>query len=155
MLFFNYYQIRSFVASLLLTAVFLFVPSTVIAAEVNLEWDKNSEPDVAGYKVYYRQAHEDYDYDNPAWAGSANQCVIPNLEEDTNYYFIVRAFTYSGHESEDSTEAEYDYEYSYELDTNFDIGFELEANNYTPIAGGPGVGGSGDGCFIGSAMNYN
>ena len=149
---FAFCQIRLFVASLLFIAVFLIVPPIVIAAEVNLGWDKNSEPDVAGYKVYCRQAHEDYDYDKPTWFGVANQCVIEDLDEDTNYYFVVRTYTYSGEESEDSNEVEYDYEYASESDTNVDIGIdigsELEINNNAPVVGGPGAGDSGGGCFI-------
>ncbi len=148
MLLFTFCQIRLFVASLLFIAVVLIVPPIVVAAEVNLGWDKNSEPDVAGYKVYCRQAQEDYDYDKPTWFGVANQCVIRNLYEDTNYYFVVRAYRYSGEESEDSNEVEYDYEYASEPDTNVDISFELEANNYTPIVGDPDAGDSGGGCFI-------
>jgi hypothetical protein len=146
-----------FAASLLFGAVLLLFPSNVMAAQVKLGWDKNSESNVAGYKVYCRLAHEDFNYDKPVWVGSANQCVVTNLEEETNYYFVVRAFTYSNNESEDSAEAEYDFGYDYQLslDTGTDIDFGYEGNNYSSGLGGNGGADEGNGCFIGSVINRN
>ena len=126
--------------------LFLTAASTVTAKELRLSWDDNSEPNIAGYKVYCRLAHEDYDYDRPAWDGSENSCVIDSLEDNTNYYFIVRAYNTFGDESEDSEEVEYDYE------SNSFIAVNIDGYGTTSLTAGlngtNGSTGGGGSCFI-------
>lgn len=149
-------QIKNYAVFVLLTLILLFASSNVMAAQVKLGWDQSSESNVVGYRVYSRMAHEDYDYERPIWSGTANNCVIRNLEENTNYYFVARAFTYSGEESEDSTEVEYDYEHgSGGLDINVDL-VGYEGNNYSVgIGTNSAADGGGKGCFLGSVLNFN
>ena len=78
------------------------VPQT---AEVTLAWDAN-DPTPTGYRIYQRLDDQTYDDAQPVWEGTDTSCTIYNLEYDTAYYFVVRA--YSGDtESGDSNEVTY------------------------------------------------
>lgn len=83
-----------------------FLPTTVAAAtSVTLRWDANN-PAPEGYRVFARRGDQFYDYSRPAWEGTATTCTIDNLEDLTEYYFVVRA--YDGYlESIDSEEVRY------------------------------------------------
>ncbi len=76
------------------------------AADVTLNWQT-----VAGsgltYKVYYRQAHQSYDYNSPAWSGTNPPATITGLQDYTVYYFVVRSEDSLGNQSGDSNEALY------------------------------------------------
>jgi len=74
------------------------------ATQVTLAWDENSEPDLAGYYLYVRQAEEAYNYSSPEWEGSDTSCTIYNLIDAVDYCFIVRAYDTDGNESLDSNE---------------------------------------------------
>ena len=89
---------------LLLSVLFFILANTnsANAASVSLNWDANT-PSPEGYKVFYRLAHQEYDYDNPTWQGSSTSCVIKDLKSGNTYCFVVRA--YNGNlESMDSNE---------------------------------------------------
>lgn len=97
------YLIKIFIV----TSYYLLVtlPLIVSAAQVSLEWDPNADaPD--GYRVYYRQYGQAYDYSTYAWSGTNTNCTIAELEEGVTYYFVVRAFV-EGDESGDSNEVSY------------------------------------------------
>ena len=72
--------------------------------QVTLEWSPNSEPDLAGYRVFLREEGQSYDYTNPSWEGTETTCTIYNLDETKTYYFVARAFDTEGLESGDSNE---------------------------------------------------
>ena len=55
---------------------------------------------------FARKSSEAYDYNNPDWEGSAVTGTIDNLDDGTDYYFVVRAFLGSL-ESADSEEVHY------------------------------------------------
>ena len=87
----------------ILMALMLFA-STAWAGGVCLEWDPNTEPDVAGYKVFARaEVEPSYDYNNPAWQGPETTCSFV-LEDGVTYYFVARAYDTEGLESGDSNE---------------------------------------------------
>ena len=86
--------------------LFLF-PQNVYAADVTLAWDANSEEDLAGYRIFYREEGQNYDYNVPGWEGSDTTCTISNLNDNTTYYFVARAFDTSGTESGNSDEVCY------------------------------------------------
>jgi hypothetical protein len=73
----------------------------VQAAEVTLAWDANSEPDLAGYRIFYHPVSGSYDYANPIWEGTETTCTV-SVEADG--YFVARAFDTSGLESTNSNE---------------------------------------------------
>ena len=78
------------------------VPQT---AEVTLSWDPN-DPTPEGYRIFQRMEGQSYDYSQPCWTGSDTQGTVYNLDWDTTYYFVVRA--YEGDlESADSEEVSY------------------------------------------------
>ena len=100
---FNYSFLFWFV---LLTIAFLVfsIPNSSGSTQVTLEWSPNSEPDLAGYRVYNREEGQSYDYANPSWEGTETTCTIYNLDETKTYYFVARAFDAEGFESGDSNE---------------------------------------------------
>ncbi|BBO91074.1 fibronectin type III domain-containing protein [Desulfosarcina ovata] len=78
------------------------VPQTT---EVTLAWDAN-DPAPEGYRIFQRIDGEAYDYTDPVWTGTDTSGSVYNLEYDTTYYFVVRA--YEGTlESADSEEVSY------------------------------------------------
>jgi len=72
--------------------------------DVSFRWDQNSEPDLAGYKVFCREEGQSYNYTNPSWEGTDTMCTIYDLDETKTYYFVVRAFDTEGLESENANE---------------------------------------------------
>jgi len=87
-------------------ALFLF-PQNAYSVDVTLAWSENSEEDLDGYRVFCRQEGQSYDYSDPEWEGSETTCIIYNLNDNTTYYFVTRAFDTSGNESGNSNEACY------------------------------------------------
>ena len=85
--------------------LFLF-PQNLYAVDVTLAWDANTEEDLAGYRVFYREEGQNYDYNHPAWEGEKTEttCTIYNLDDDTTHCFVARAFDTSDNESADSNE---------------------------------------------------
>jgi len=89
------------------------------AKDVTLEWDANTEPDLAGYEVYYKtgSSGEPYngtgadqgpsprtlsvgslgDPNNPAY-------TLTGLDDNETYYFVVTAYDDEGFESDYSSE---------------------------------------------------
>ena len=72
---------------------------------VTLAWDANSEPDLAGYKVYWGRSSGHYDNTPvPTVAPSANPSfTTPSLPNGT-WYFAVTAYNSAGMESGYSNE---------------------------------------------------
>ena len=116
------------------------------SAEVTLQWDANTEPDLAGYKIYYDTNS------NPPYAGvdaaqGMSAIVVPlgslpdqgqpeytltDLDDSNDYFFAVTA---------------YDNEEPYN-----ESGFSNEVNTLTGGSGGGGDSSSGGGCFIASSV---
>lgn len=84
---------------------FLMMIGSAHAVTLCFEWDANTEPDLAGYRIFARTGPS-YDYDNPIWqsTGLETTCCIPNFDYLTTYYFVARAFDTEGLESGDSNE---------------------------------------------------
>jgi hypothetical protein len=84
--------------------VFALVPAnSSMALDITLAWDHSSS-DVDGYRAFYREAGHSYDYSQPAWEGWETTCTIYGLDDETTYYFVVRAYNELG-ESGNSNEA--------------------------------------------------
>src|SRR5438552_15709445 len=75
--------------------------ANALAADVALSWSSNTEPDLAGYKVYYGAAS--HGYGNPVVIGLQTSYTVTGLSNGT-YYFSVTAYDTSGNESGFSNE---------------------------------------------------
>lgn len=84
---------------------FLLTLSCIFAAEVKLQWDANTESDLAGYKVYYGQTSRNYGI--PIDVGNITNAIVTNLTEGMTYYFAATAYSDSGLESPYSIEVVY------------------------------------------------
>lgn len=71
------------------------------AADLHITWDPNTEPDLAGYKVYYGNEHRVYGA--PVDVGNVTAHIIKNLNAGT-YYIALTAYDTSGNESDLSYE---------------------------------------------------
>jgi len=114
--------------------------------DVTLRWNANSEPDRAGYRIYYdTDTGSPYEGKGPAESDSPIDVKIDNVEigdaasytvlglnDDESYFFAVTAYDTSGNESG----------YSNEVSTDNDISTDNEGANS----------GDGSGCFI-STLN--
>ena len=98
-------HITRFALAILLFVVFisiLFCPSVASAVvDVTLAWNASSGAD--GYRLFYREEGQNYNYRSPDWEGTGTTCIIPGLDESTTYHFVVRAFNDNG-ESGNSNE---------------------------------------------------
>ncbi len=71
--------------------IILIIPAWAFSASVKLTWDPNN-PKPTGYRVYQRTQSQSYNYGKPVWTGSYSTATIKNLKENTQYYFVVRAY---------------------------------------------------------------
>jgi hypothetical protein len=79
----------------------LLLPVMSMAQTVSLQWDANTETDLAGYKVYQGTASRNYG--TPTVLGLVTTYAIPTLQPGT-YYFAVTAYNTSQLESGYSNE---------------------------------------------------
>jgi Bacterial TSP3 repeat len=103
------FSIFRFLLLLTFAIVFFLFPQNVYSLDTTLVWDPNSEENLAGYRIFYREDGQSYDYEQPAWEGSKTTCTIYNLNDKTTYYFVARAFDTLGSESGDSNETCYQF----------------------------------------------
>ncbi|MGA2260075.1 MAG: dockerin type I domain-containing protein [Acidobacteriota bacterium] len=100
---------------LVLFALLLAAP--LLAADVKLAWDPNSESDLAGYKVYYGKAPGVYGA--PISLGTQTTYTVTGLAPGT-YYFAVTAYNTTGLESGFSNEVSTTVAESSRCDLNLD-----------------------------------
>jgi hypothetical protein len=84
-----------------------FHPQNTFAAKVTLAWDESYDENLAAYSLYCRLEGRTFDYNDPLWTGTDTICTIHNLNEDTVYYFVIRALDIFGKESGNSGEVFY------------------------------------------------
>ena len=93
------------IVSILFSLFILLTTTAAMAASVTLRWDPlSTSPD--GYRLFARKSGQSYNFSQPAWQGTAVSCTLNNLQNQTEYYFVVRAFEGS-QTSSDSNEAHY------------------------------------------------
>ena len=91
--------------TVLITALYFIVSSTIACAgQVTLGWDKSTEPEVAGYKVYYGTATRNYTQNVKITSPDITTCTIINLTEGQKYYFAATAYNAELIESDYSAE---------------------------------------------------
>ncbi len=118
----------------LILLLFHFATSAY-AIDITLRWSPNNEPNLAGYRAFYREESQTYDYENPYWESTDPSCTIYDLDETKTYYFTVRAFDTNGSESADSNE----------------VCLIRGVSANPPPAENIGGGSSAQGCFIATA----
>jgi hypothetical protein len=72
---------------------------------VTLTWAANSEPDLAGYKIYVGAHSGTYSFPgSPFVTGKITSYTISNLPKGETYYFAISAYDSAGNESALSAE---------------------------------------------------
>lgn len=79
-----------------------------ICSAIGLAWNRNPEPDIAGYNIYWKTSSES-NYINCLPVGNTNYINIDFLLTQTNqtYYFVCTALNTQEQESDYSNEASY------------------------------------------------
>jgi hypothetical protein len=86
----------------------LMLPVIAQAASVTMTWNRNQEPDIAGYRIYYGTQSGQYS-DTITVYDSATQPLqrsytVAGLSEGTTYYLALKTFDQAGQESDYSVE---------------------------------------------------
>jgi chitinase len=89
----------------LLFAISLMLSAAAYAASVELEWDPNTEPQLAGYKVHWGTSSGNYTTSKNV--GNTTFCTITGLDEGKTYYFAATAYDGDGIESDYSNQIAY------------------------------------------------
>ena len=95
-------KILTFVFTLFLV---LLCRQLAFPADVTLQWDANTEPDLKGYKVYYGVATRNYEYSIDV--GNVTTYLLTGLTEGQTYYIAVTAYDSDNNESGYSNEVIY------------------------------------------------
>ena len=106
------------------------------ALDVTLAWD--ADPNVDGYKVYYKSGSSGAPYDgtgaaegdSPIDVGWVDEFTLRSLSDEEDYYFVITAYNQYGESG-----------YSNEVTT-------AKSVSVTTNSGAVGGGGGGGGCFI-------
>ena len=89
---------------LAMTCLFVVLPvliNNAFPADVTLQWDANTEPDLAGYKVYYGTSPGQYG--DPIILDTVTEYTM-HMPDDIMYFFMVTAFDQGNNESDPSNE---------------------------------------------------
>lgn len=90
------------VVALILSAVYA---TSAQSASVTLAWNANSEPNIAGYRLYYGTAS--HTYTQQIDVGNSTTGTVSNLSSGTTYFFAITAYNTAGVESAFSSELAY------------------------------------------------
>ena len=95
--------VRIFPLFVLLLGMALIVPAGIgHSAQVSLAWDANTEPNLAGYKVYYGTAS--HNYGSVLNVGKVTTYTVTGLTDGLTYYFAATAYNTANLESATSGE---------------------------------------------------
>ncbi|MGA1864609.1 MAG: PKD domain-containing protein, partial [bacterium] len=103
------FRLALILSSVIILLFVLFSPRTVYSFDITLAWNMAEVEELAGFKTFYREEGQEYNYDNPAWDGNIPACTITitDFKEGTPYYFVVKAYSTMGDQSENSNEVRY------------------------------------------------
>ena len=79
--------------------------SAAHAASIDLEWDPNTEPELAGYKIYWGTSSGNYT--SSIDVGKTTTYTLSGLDEGETYYFAATAYDGDGNESGFSNQVTY------------------------------------------------
>lgn len=105
----KYTLLREFILLVALTSILLLFPLGTYGVEVSLVWDANSEPDLAGYNIYYGAASGDYS--DSLDVGDVTEFTVTGLNHGGTYYFAATAYDRDGNESAYSEELVHTFSY--------------------------------------------
>ena len=114
---------------------FIFIAPNSFAAQIRITWDPNTEPDLAGYEVFYGTASQSYG--TPINVGNVTSYTITGLTAGQTYFFAVRAYDSSNNESGFSNEVsgvavEPNQNFSFTINTNISgIQFAVDGTTYS------------------------
>ncbi|MBN2356509.1 Ig-like domain-containing protein, partial [candidate division KSB1 bacterium] len=75
----------------------LLLPSLIFAADVTLQWNANTDADLAGYRIHYGRASGQYQ--STVDVGNVLSHTVTGLQENTEYFFALSAYDQLGNES--------------------------------------------------------
>ncbi len=92
---------------ILLTTIFLFLFKSMALAQcsITLAWDANTEPDLAGYKIYWGSSTRNYNVTKDV--GNVTQITFNEFVCGSTYYFAATAYDFNNNESDYSDELIY------------------------------------------------
>jgi len=93
---------RALLVACVLTTICSLAPALSSAAQVTLAWDANTEPDLAGYKLYYGNSSGSYQLSVDV--GNQTSYTLSGLLDGRIYYFAATAYNLSVAESGFSNE---------------------------------------------------
>lgn len=133
---------------LIISILSLCFHASIYAADIKLQWDANTEPDLDHYVVYWGADFDPpYGYESGNIDKSQTTYTVTGLSDGKNYYFVAKAVNTEGLESEYSDVVSIDNPDSYTI--------VIEEDGYTVVIeqGAPpsGSGAGGGGCFIATA----
>ena len=85
-----------------LASVLVLFPMSASGAAVDLAWDANTEPNLAGYKIYCGTASGTYSYSIDV--GNTTEYTLTGLDEGVTYYLAATAYDQDDNESDLSEE---------------------------------------------------
>ena len=71
---------------------------------MTLDWNPNTEPDLAGYRIYRATASGAYGGPVGQAPANATSFVVNGLQPGVTYFFVITAFDSAGNESVRSAE---------------------------------------------------
>jgi hypothetical protein len=86
------------------------IQAAYAAASVELQWDANTEPELAGYKIYWGTSSGNYTSSKDV--GKTTTYTLTGLDEGKTYYFSATAYDGSSNESGYSNQIFYTVPYS-------------------------------------------
>ena len=102
------------ILAILLLVLFIPVSASCLPGvkRWRLAWDPNTEPDLAGYRVYYSTVSGDYDEADGVDVGNVTTRDLDSLilAEGVNYFFVLTAYDTSQNESDFSDEVSHLYD---------------------------------------------
>ena len=122
---------------LIISILSLCFHASIYAADIKLQWDANTEPDLDHYVVYWGIDFDPpYGYNSGTIDKSQTTYTVTGLSDDKMYYFAAKAFNAEGFESD----------WSNVVDTD-DPSEPVTEQGPPPSVSGAG----GGGCFIATA----